>query len=142
MTQEEKAKRYDEALEIAKKNYVTAQDLCEGSQIGVECFKNTLESIFPELEESEDDRIRKELTEFLKKASGGFLDATIQCKTFSKWAAWLEKQGGKGFVTLKEFQDAFEKKAKQYEITLPNRSYDIHAFCEELYNLYRKQNKL
>ena len=34
MTQEEKAKAYDEALEIAKKNYVTAQDLCEGSQIG------------------------------------------------------------------------------------------------------------
>lgn len=67
MTVEEKAKRYDEALEIAKKNYVTAQDLCEGSQIGVECFKNTLENIFPELKEIEDDRIRKELTEFLKK---------------------------------------------------------------------------
>ena len=90
---EEKAKRYDEALEIAKKNYVTAQDLCEGSQIGVECFKNTLESIFQELKESEDDRIRKELTEFLKKASGGFLDTTTQCKTFGKWRNWLEKQG-------------------------------------------------
>lgn len=93
MTQEEKAKRYDEALEIAKKKYVTSQDLREGSQINVECFKNTLESIFPELQESEDDRIRKELTEFLKKASGGFLDPTTQCKTFGKWRNWLEKQG-------------------------------------------------
>lgn len=92
MTQEEKAKRYDEALEIAKKKYVTSQDLHEGSQISVECFKNTLESIFPELQESEDDRIRKELTEFLKKASGGFLDPTTQCKTFGKWRNWLEKQ--------------------------------------------------
>lgn len=35
MTQEEKAKRYDEALEIAKKKYVTSQDLREGSQISV-----------------------------------------------------------------------------------------------------------
>lgn len=89
---EEKAKRYDEASKIAKKNYISAQDLCEGSKIGIECFKNTLEKIFPELKENEDDRIRKELTEFLKNASGGFLDSTIQCKTFSKWVAWLEKQ--------------------------------------------------
>jgi hypothetical protein len=97
MTQEEKAKAYDEALEIAKKNYVTTQDLSEGSQIeiGVECFKNILESIFPELKESEDERIRKELTEFLKNASGGFLDSTIQCKTFRKWYTWLEKLGNK-----------------------------------------------
>lgn len=95
MTVKEKAKRYDEALEIAKKNYVTAQDLCEGSQISVECFKHALESIFPKLKESEEDnRIRKELTEFLKKASGGFLDSTIECKTFGKWYAWLKKQCG------------------------------------------------
>lgn len=61
MTQEEKAKRYDETLEIAKKNYVTAQDLSEGSQIGVECFKNTLESISPELKESEQNILFEEL---------------------------------------------------------------------------------
>lgn len=91
MTVEEKAKLYDEALEIAKKNYVTVQDLCEGSRIDVECFKNILESIFPNLKESEDNRIREELTEFLKKASEGFLDSTIQCKTFVKWYAWLKK---------------------------------------------------
>ena len=41
MTVEEKANLYDEALEIAKKNYVTVQDLCEGFRIDVECFKNT-----------------------------------------------------------------------------------------------------
>ena len=28
-----------------------------------------------------------------KKASGGFLDTTTQCKTFGKWRNWLEKQG-------------------------------------------------
>ena len=51
------------------------------------------EYILPELAESEEERIRGEITEFLKKASGGFLDTTTQCKTFGKWLAWLEKQG-------------------------------------------------
>lgn len=57
---EEKAKRYDEALEIAKKNYNNVQDLY-GYPIGVECFKNTLESIFPELKESEQNILFEEL---------------------------------------------------------------------------------
>lgn len=51
LTIEQKAKRYDEALEIAKKNYITAQDLCNASQISLECFKNTLEHIFPEFKD-------------------------------------------------------------------------------------------
>ena len=81
MTTEEKAKAYDEALEIAKKNYDTAQDLCNGSQIGVECFKNTLTNIFPELRESEDERIRGAIIDHLKD------------NNLTEWAAWLEKQG-------------------------------------------------
>lgn len=132
MTQEEKAKAYDEALEIAKKNYVTAQDLCEGSQIGVECFKNTLESIFPELKENEDEKIRKELTEFLKSAAGGFLDTAIQCKTFSKWAVWIEKQEN---FSKKDVDDAYLKGMadtkneieKQYEANYQIRK-DIATF--------------
>lgn len=54
--------------------------------------KDVIGYIFPELTESEDEKIMKELTEFLKSASGGFLDTTIQCKTFGKWLTWLEKQ--------------------------------------------------
>ena len=77
--------KYKEAFERAKMSYHTGsydRDTLE-----------MLEIIFPELAESEDERIRKELTEFLKSASEGFLDTTIQCKTFGKWLAWLEKQG-------------------------------------------------
>lgn len=76
MTQKEKARRYDEALEIAKKNYMSAQDLCKDSKIGIlNVFKNTLERIFPELKESEDEEIRKEIDDY------------------NQWIAWLEKQG-------------------------------------------------
>lgn len=85
MTQEEKAKRYDEAIERAKDSF-SYPDYPGFIRADV---------VFPELKESEDERIRKELTEFLKSASGGFLDTAIQCKTFGKWAAWLEKQGKK-----------------------------------------------
>lgn len=92
MTQEEKAKRYDEALEIAKKNYVTVQELCEGSQIGIECFKNTLESIFPELQESEDDRIKTAILNHLKKMWGNCQDDICGIHV-EDVIAWLEKQG-------------------------------------------------
>ena len=59
--------RYEEALERAKK--------------GV-----PIDEVFPELKESEDERIRKELIEFLTHSSGvsGFI-----CK---RWIAYLEKQ--------------------------------------------------
>ena len=111
MTVEEKAKRYDEALEIAKKNYVTAQDLCEGSHIGIECFKNTLESIFPELKESEDEKIRKEIISILRNAYW-----TSNRNRLNELVAWLEKQKDKdkliqelGEYKVKYTQEVLEK---------------------------------
>lgn len=52
----EKAELYDKAIEIARKNYKAAENLCDGSKIGVECFKNTLSSIFPELKENKGEQ--------------------------------------------------------------------------------------
>ena len=43
-------------------------------------------------------------------------------------------------ISLKDSQEAFELKARQYDIELPNRGYDIHAMCKELYSLLIKQN--
>ena len=63
---------YNKLLEKARKVYAE-------SVTGAE--KRRLESIFPELEESEDERIRKEILEYIDKATG--------CK---EWVAWLEKQ--------------------------------------------------
>ena len=73
MTQEEKAKAYDKALKVLHKY--------DGANI---MFSQSLkEEMFPELKESEDERIRKELIEFVK-SRGGFKQEYI---------AWLEKQG-------------------------------------------------
>ena len=52
-----------------------------------------------------------------------------------------KKPEEKSIITsLKDFQEAFELKAKQYDIELPNRGYDIHAMCKELYSLLIEQN--
>lgn len=38
-------------------------------------------------------------------------------------------------ISLEGFIDAFKRKAKEYEISLPNRIVDIRAMCRELYSL-------
>lgn len=86
LTIEQKAKRYEEALERAKNLHKDAIDM--GNSIRAK----QCEIIFPELKESEDKKIRKELTEFLKSASEGRLDILTPYKTFGKWLTWLENQ--------------------------------------------------
>ena len=93
MTIEEKAKAYDEALERTRNNYGAALEYCEGAQIDVECFKNTLMNIFPELAESEDEKVRKELLAFIKKRDRSGCDYD-----YDKWIAWLEKQKGCEYI--------------------------------------------
>ena len=84
MTQEEKAKAYDEAIKKAKE-YETRDNCLVRPHV-----------IFPELKESEDDRIRKDLIAFLddiwhlgKNANFDKWDKS-DC---SNWIVWLEKQG-------------------------------------------------
>ena len=84
MTQEEKAKAYDEALERARA-------INSGKDIDVEAGTTTCEYIFPELKESEDEKIRKELIEHIK--ANKWADYVL----FQKFSpddviAWLEKQ--------------------------------------------------
>lgn len=52
--------------------------------------KETIEYIFPELKESEDERIRKEIISFLKEGKPYYCPNSIRRQ---EWWAWLEKQG-------------------------------------------------
>ena len=71
--------KYKEALERARKiENREPIDVPNGTSIPV--------AIFPELKESEDEQIRKELIDFVKSRLAGF----PQCE---KYIAWLEKQG-------------------------------------------------
>ncbi len=77
---EQKAQRYDRALERAREWYNDPH-----ITIGL---KGNLEDIFPELRESEDERIRKELISFLQLPHPQFVGERKQ----ERWLAWLEKQ--------------------------------------------------
>ena len=81
MTQEEKARAYDEALERARALRQEAID----KEYAIDYVKD-YEAIFPELKESEDERIRKKIIENVR-LSGGYTDEEID-----EMISWLEKQ--------------------------------------------------
>lgn len=82
MTQEEKAMAYDEAIKRAKGWYIDAQI----------DFKKSLEALFPEPKESEDEQIRKEIVSAINIYCSEYLRGT---KVRNAMLAWLEKQGEK-----------------------------------------------
>lgn len=91
---EEKAKRYDELK-------VTAQGL---EQDG--CFdKLTLFDLFPELKESEDERIRKELITFFQRFP--YERIGNDCTKVKEAIAWLEKQGEQKPAWTEEDEEIF-----------------------------------
>ena len=81
LTIEEKAKAYDEALERARA-------INNGKDVDVESGTTICEYIFPELKESEDDKIRKEIISTLRNTYW-----TSNRNRFNELVAWLEKQG-------------------------------------------------
>ena len=101
---EEKAKRYEEAIRESSKII----NHCAGGTNIPECVsvKATIEQIFPELKESEDERIRKAITEFFKNFSKNGTYRTIPDVT--KWISWLEKQGEQKSVDGLTQQEAMD----------------------------------
>jgi len=73
--------KYNEALEWARSIY---PHTC-GSE------KEDLEHFFPELSESEDERIRKEIISFVLEVLSRQKD-NYEDRKFDSWLAWLEKQ--------------------------------------------------
>lgn len=81
MTQEEKAKAYDEALERASVAYKDED----------RHLKSTLERIFPELKENDDKKIKNAILNHFKKMCGNCQDDV--CGVHIEDAiTWVEKQ--------------------------------------------------
>jgi len=83
---EQKARRYDEAIERANNLHKDAVEM-ENNMTTKTC-----EIIFPELKESEDERIRKALIKYftLSDDNADYQYCGVPCKDI---VAWLEKQG-------------------------------------------------
>ena len=96
---EQKAKRYDEALEKAKRLYEK------------ETITESLCHIFPELKESEDEKIRKGIIDFLWKEKIFLQEAHSSVENNPKYRfvmdaiAWLEKQSGNNIKWNKNTKD-------------------------------------
>ena len=94
-------KKYKEALENAKewaKNPTvwSSDDICQ--------------KLYPELKESENEKIRKELLKFLESVLYLVKDAPFnrwEKSDCSKWIAWLEKQGDKDKLTHEDICKAY-----------------------------------
>ena len=82
MTTEEKAKAYDEALERARKAYNAIPPESRGA-------RKIIEDAFPELRESEDEKIRRTLVEYFGPSAQ--LDL-VRGVPIQKIRDWLEKQ--------------------------------------------------
>ena len=96
MTIEEKAKAYDEAIEKIK--YVMEH--------GVQpvLTKEDLRSVFPEIFESEDERIRKAIITFFESEDDNTTYALVPKKDI---LAWLERQGN---IDLEFFENGENEK--------------------------------
>ena len=112
---EEKAKAYDKALAMARKLYNM-----RGDWTNIE-----IEAIFPELKESEDERIRKEIIESIK--------GQMVVVHPEKCIAWLEKQGEQ------KPADKVEPKFKvgDWIVTDKNHIWLINEDCSTTGYLYR-----
>jgi hypothetical protein len=114
MTQEEKAKRYDEAYKVAKNIHIFSSDLAEIKR---------MEEIFPELkEESEDERIRKRICKLLWD--------NAPYEEAQEYIAWLEKQGNPTEDELEALRMAAYEPAKNWSEKLQSL-YEKLTHCEQ-----------
>ena len=106
MTEKEKAKAYDKAIERTKKLY--------GNRITKE--------IFPELKEDDDERIKKDLIQWVDE----FPDIIWRGHYKNDIIAWLEKQGDKDKLIqeLGEYKVKYTQEVLEKHITSMNNKDD------------------
>ena len=118
MTQKEKANAYDEAIKRAK-------DALNDGTIS----NNTiayLQDVFPQLKESEDEKIRKNLLAFLEDIWHLGKNANFDKwgkSNCSDWIIWLEKQDKKVDV-IENFDTEFEKQVSHLLASVINKDYE------------------
>lgn len=103
---EDYKKKYEDALKRAKK-FIEENPL-------VQNLNTWIKETFPELAESEDEKIRKELIAWLQNTEG----QVLPIDRYNATLAWLEKQGGTVDINPSEFDLRLNKLLKQFE-TLP-----------------------
>lgn len=100
----------------------------EKSDIGFVNICSYIGENCPELKESEDERIRKEIKDFFSRIMLGQENFLREDYDWNAWIAWLEKQGEKPTEWSKEIREEFERKyneGKAVGIELSKSNTDI-----------------
>lgn len=84
---EEKAKRFDEAFGKAKKYH---KDCIQRGNLW---FVEDMEDMFPELKESDDERVSKEISTYISNVLNNVTQLTPRTNQVDEWLSWLKKQG-------------------------------------------------
>ena len=105
---------YEEKYNIALANAEAYHNITTNTEV-----KNWLEYTFPELKESEDERIRKEIIQFLQLPHPQFVGK----RNYEECIAWLEKQGGKVDV-LDDFPTEFERQISHLIASSVNKEWE------------------
>ena len=131
-TIEQKVKAYDEALERARLSRLQLLDIGEEA--------TEIEYIFPELkEESEDERISKEIIKYLEQTvPHNHRDDVLKSK---EWIAWLEKQGIEKLLSENEYErviNALKEGFKYHQLFNPTFG---GIPCIEIVNWLEKQSE-
>lgn len=120
LTIEEKAKAYDDAKARMSKAYNSNR-----------CTIGFMNEIFPELIES-DEKIRKELIDFLKEEEAKADITSKHSKTLCKYIVWLEKQGKSALEATKEEKvDDINKFKPTFEV---GKWIVLQGKCYKVYN--------
>ena len=131
LTIEQKAKRYDEAIEIARK-------IKNGEPINAPNGTVIPDVIFPELKEDEDEKIRKWLIGYFNQYIVDDMPQVFSNSLHVKdIISWLEKQGEQKPYERKEFTTipfgAFDSELIEEMLTIPD---GCVATIEGRYNYY------
>ena len=121
--------KYEQAIEKIK-NLIDK----DHNDINVDDILN----VFPELAESENEKVRKELTKHLKELSNWKEDEVIPVKNpsyYRQWASWLEKQGQvkESFISQHEIETCKENGN--------SLTYEDEKIRKEIINYFRCQSE-
>ena len=108
------------------------------------------EKYFPELIESEDEKIRKEIIDFATKANNGVTSILANNYNFNKWIAWLEKRAEqKTVVIIPKFRvgDVIRPKGSTAEYTIESifgecyhgKGWGLHLSNDDDYELVEQK---
>ena len=116
--------KYEMALETVQEILNSGSDSIKMSRLGL-----ILQSVFPELKESDGERIREEIIDYLHLVGKG--DGDYAQPMIDRWIAWLEKQGEQKPITDENLAEHIKAEFESFRNLLKKKGIDYQP--EQVY---------